>query len=573
MSIPAHIPKRLHKYIVEQPGEYTPIDHAVWRFLLRQMRNYLGVHAHPVYAEGLEKTGVTIDRVPKISEMSDKLQALGWNAVPVSGFLPPAVFIEFQSLAVLPICADMRTSEHMLYTPSPDIVHEAAGHAPIVADPEFSEYLRRYGQAARRAIFCKEDLAMYEAIRVLSDLKENSDTTASELAAAEKQLKSAQAAMGEPSEAALMARMNWWTVEYGLIGSVDAPKIYGAGLLSSLGEAHWCLQDKVKKIPFSLECLEYDYDITEPQPQLFVTPDFATLNEALDQFTTTMAFRLGGPKALKKLRDSRTVNTVEYNTGLQVSGLLSDFRETMGGVSYIQFKGPVHLALQNTVLEGHGVERHAEGFGAPVGLLQGESVCLSNWSKEKLESVNIIKGARTKLNFSTGVLVDGEVKSLLWNKNKLLLVTFKDCRVTLGDEVLFDPAWGEYDMAVGSEIVSAYGGPADLELFGEDEQFAVKRVPPRVLKGEMAKLGLLYARVREMREKSEVQIDELEQMLTTLRRDHPKDWLLKLEILEIANKLVQKPSWLGKLREELSAVSQTNQPEAEALREGLAAVA
>ena len=82
--------------------------------------------------------------------------------------------------------------------------------------------------------------------------------------------------------------MNWWTVEYGLIGDIKCPQIYGAGLLSSVSESQNCLSKEVKKIPFSLDCINTSYDITEPQPQLFVTPNFEKLSEVLDEIVSLL---------------------------------------------------------------------------------------------------------------------------------------------------------------------------------------------------------------------------------------------------------------------------------------------
>ena len=91
----------------------------------------------------------------------------------VRGFIPPNAFMEFQSLKILPIAADMRSHKNITYTPSPDIAHEAAGHAPIIANEDYSEYLINYGEIASKAIISSEDLEVYYAIRNLSDIKEN----------------------------------------------------------------------------------------------------------------------------------------------------------------------------------------------------------------------------------------------------------------------------------------------------------------------------------------------------------------------------------------------------------------
>ena len=151
------LPAHLRKYVATQDYDlYTAEEQATWRYLLLQLRKFLKETAHPCYEDGLRKTGISTERIPKISEMDDLLQKFGWGAIPVSGFIPPAAFMEFQSLGILPIACDMRSLDHLLYTPAPDIVHEAAGHAPILIDPEYAEYLKSYAQVAKKAIISKE---------------------------------------------------------------------------------------------------------------------------------------------------------------------------------------------------------------------------------------------------------------------------------------------------------------------------------------------------------------------------------------------------------------------------------
>jgi phenylalanine-4-hydroxylase len=222
--------------------------------------------------------------------MNKKMSRIGWGAVPVRGFIPPWVFMEFQSLGILPIACDMRSSEHLTYTPAPDIVHESAGHSPIIINEEYSYYLKQYGKVASKAIFSKKDEKIYYAIRKLSDLKENREATKKQIEKAEIELKTAKEEQSTPSEATLLSRLHWWTVEYGLIGKLNNPKIYGAGLLSSVGESQNCLKHNIKKIPLTIDCINYNYDITEQQPQLFVTNSFSDLSDILNEFEKTMAF-------------------------------------------------------------------------------------------------------------------------------------------------------------------------------------------------------------------------------------------------------------------------------------------
>ena len=143
--------------------------------------NYFSEFAHKIYLDGLDKTGITINEIPQIETINQKLAAFGWKAVCVRGFIPPNAFMEFQSLKILPIATNMRSRKNLTYTPAPDIVHEAAGHAPIIADKDYSNYLVNYGEVASKAIMSSEDMVLYYAIRDLSDIKENSKASQNEI--------------------------------------------------------------------------------------------------------------------------------------------------------------------------------------------------------------------------------------------------------------------------------------------------------------------------------------------------------------------------------------------------------
>lgn len=185
-----------------------------------------------------------------------------------------------------------------------------------IIHPEFASYLQEYAHVAKKALISKEDLDMYEAIRELSDIKEHPESTKQQIDAAQKKLEQVAKKVSHISEAAELGRMNWWTAEYGLIGDLKNPKIFGAGLLSSVGESKFCLDAKVKKVPLSVKCIETGYDITEPQPQLFVTPDFKTLKSVLHEMANQMAFKIGGLKSVKKAIQAQSVNTIEFDSGM-----------------------------------------------------------------------------------------------------------------------------------------------------------------------------------------------------------------------------------------------------------------
>ena len=251
MSFPSNyildkLPKHLKQYIKPQNYEdYSPIDQAVWRYVMRKNIDFLQRVAHDSYLDGLKKTGISVDSIPNMYGMNRILKEIGWAAVAVDGFIPPSAFMEFQAYNVLVIASDIRQLDHIEYTPAPDIIHEGAGHAPIIANPEYAEYLRRFGEIGSKAISSGRDHELYEAVRHLSIIKEAMDTPQREIDLAEKHIEDLQNNMGKPSEMALIRNLHWWTVEYGLIGTLENPRIYGAGLLSSIGESASCLTDRV----------------------------------------------------------------------------------------------------------------------------------------------------------------------------------------------------------------------------------------------------------------------------------------------------------------------------------------
>src|SRR5687768_8492875 len=248
------LPKHLLQFVVDQPyNEYTPVDQAVWRYVMRQNYHHLQQVAHESYVEGLKLAGVEIENIPTMYGMNRILQRIGWAAVAVDGFIPPGAFMEFTKYNVLVIAADIRTLAHIEYTPAPDIIHESAGHAPILAVPEFAAYLKAIGEAGSRAFSSAKDVELYEAIRHLSIIKEDPNTPENDIREAEASIERLQGDMGIPSEMALIRNLHWWTVEYGLIGTLENFKLYGAGLLSSIGEGMSCLSSTVKKIPYTLE--------------------------------------------------------------------------------------------------------------------------------------------------------------------------------------------------------------------------------------------------------------------------------------------------------------------------------
>lgn len=568
----ARLPPHLRRYVCDQAYErYTPQDHSVWRFVMRHLVRVLSTAAHPVYREGLAKTGIRLDRIPSIEEMNRCLATLGWSAVVVDGYIPPAVFSEFQMRKVLAIARDMRRIDQILFTPAPDIVHESAGHAPFIADVDYAEYLQRFGEIGLKAIGSRADDEVYQAVRQLSDAKQDRGATTARIEEAQARLDAALAANDQTSEAARLARLGWWTIEYGLVGTVDDYRIFGAGLLSSLGESQSCLDDvRVPKRTLTIEAIRASYDITRPQPQLFVARSCQHLSQVLETFAEGMCFRRGGAASLRTAIASGTVCTARYSSGVEVSGVFDRvLTDAMDHPIYLGTQGPTQLAGEGRQLAGHGVARHGHGFGAPVGRLQGMPRCLSEYGVDELKQHGIEIGRGVRLEFLSGIVVQGRLLRLVRERGRNLVLGFEDCRVTGPQgEQLFDPSWGDYDMTVGDSIASVYGGPADREHYPQEREPAERQVPiRRAMASDEAALQSIYADIRRLHDGQGSESDratEVEAMHLRLRR-HPREWLARLELHELA-----RESTARHLHRELEQIARDHADSAPLIRMGLA---
>jgi phenylalanine-4-hydroxylase len=349
---------------------------------------------------------------------------------------------------------------------------------------------------------------------------------------AEKELAEAEAIHESTSEMSQIRNLHWWTVEYGLIGDIKNPKIYGAGLLSSIGESYSSLQPKVKKIPYSLDAVNFNFDITTRQPQLFVTPDFECLTKVLNEYADTMALRTGGADGIIKAIESGYTGTCVYSSGLQVSGGFQEVIIHRENPVYIRTEGPSQLCINDKQLTGHGTEYHGHGFSSPVGKLKDTSSPLECCSDGDLGSIGIIKGQKVLLEFESGVIVDGFLENILREHGKILLMTFSGCRVTFRDRLLFDQAWGKYDMAVGEKIISVYSGPADPYAFKLSYPVPKEKTHKIIHSEKANRLHHLYQTIRNFRENKSGQPD-LRSIFTEIRKDYPEEWLLPLEIMEM----------------------------------------
>ena len=532
------LPKHLKQFIKPQNYEdYSTINQAVWRYVMRRLLKHLTKVAHSSYLAGLEKTGVSIEEIPNMYGMNRILKEIGWAAVAVDGFIPPNAFMEFQAYKVLVIASDIRQLENIEYTPAPDIIHESAGHAPIIANPDYAEYLRRLGDIGSKAILSKHDMDLYEAVRKLSILKEAEGSSDKEIKTIELEIHKLQNKKVELSEMAQMRNLQWWTVEYGLIGDLNNPKIYGAGLLSSIGESISCLKSEVKKIPYTVAAAQQPFDVTKPQPQLYVAPSFPHLMEVLEEFADTLSLRKGGKEGIQKLIESQMVGSIELTTGLQVSGKFSRILlDENNKVVFYQTKGPSALAYREKELIGHGISYHKNGISSPLGKLKNIELAIEDMGPNDLKIYNFHDGKWLSFEFESGIKVAGlNITGIRNAQGKLILIRLKDCTISYKNEYLFLPEDGIYDMIVGKDIVSAFAGAADSNSFPNlYEESSTLTIKPTKNKG-IIKLEGYYEVVRNYRIEKKNDAELLKNLFEEVTTLYPKEWLLFIEIIELSN--------------------------------------
>jgi phenylalanine-4-hydroxylase len=555
-----HVPPHLRRFVVEQDyAAYSAVDQAVWRFVLLQMRARLADTAHPAYRDGLAATGLSVDRIPSVGEMNERLSRFGWGAVCVDGFIPPRAFQEFQARGLLPIAADMRTHEHLVYTPAPDIIHEAAGHAPILTDQAYASYLRRIGEIGKRAFTVPEEERVFQAVYSLSEVKEDPAQTPESVGRVERELTEALAAVGQPSEAAWLSRLYWWTAEYGLVGTPEDYRLYGAGLLSSLWESYTCHSPDVRKLPLDASCIEVSYDITRTQPQLFVAKDFEQLHAVLDRVTRKLACEIGGAVAIERAILSRELASLRFASGAWVIGVLTEAGPSPFEPAWLRLEGPVAFGWDGVLLEG--VPRVPEHWVVTGRLAGGES--LREVSDAALERLKDSVSARHHLLFGNGAGVEGRLaRTIRDEQGRRLMLHFHDVRLTLPGRGVVDLP--EYYLVATGDFVGAEAGAVDSK-YHSDTTFSGVRVPkPRALSEEQAALLALY----EAGERSTSR-DELARVRSQLEAQYPTEWLLRWNLLESALRRTDSNDLVTDLRSELEHLEvalERRQPIATGLR-------
>ena len=260
-----------------------------------------------------------------------------------------------------------------------------------------------------------------------------------------------------------------------------------------------------------------------------------------------MAYRVGGLEGINKAIECNNTATCEYSSGLQVSGVFTEvITDEKNSPIYLRTPGKTALAFHDKELEGHGIDYHKDGFGSPIGKWKQTTTSPESLSADELHKLGIVEGRNAKLEFVNGIVVLGKIDKVLRRDGKLLLITFSNCGVQYGDRVLFEPAWGTYDMAVGEKISSVFNGAADKDAYNQVALVPRERAIKVPSDAKRKKLENLYAQVRKIR-KSKVGYERLGEIWETQQAEHPEDWLLSMEIFEMLDTTNQQSELKGKI--------------------------
>ncbi len=246
--------------------KYTDENHEVWGFLYKKrMVQLLDEGAgSEIFLKGAEQIALTQDRVPDLRVVNARLNDLtGWSSHGVPGYLPAKSFFAFLAQRQFPTTVTVRPKTSMDYLPEPDIIHDVFGHVPLHADPIFAEFLQTYGKAA-----------LYT---------------------------------NNPTHTERLARLFWFTVEFGLINEGGRVKLYGSGLISSEGEGHHSLESsEVDRRPFDMQRVcDTDFEIDHYQPILYVLDSFEQLRDAMVKYAELVLDEAGKLDEMETLTSSR----------------------------------------------------------------------------------------------------------------------------------------------------------------------------------------------------------------------------------------------------------------------------
>ena len=283
-----------------------------------------------------------------------------------------------------------------------------------------------------------------------------------------------------------------------------------------------------------------------------------------------MAYRVGGLESVSKAIECKNICTAVFSSGLQVSGVFSKvYTDAHHAIKYINTQGPSSLSFKDQLLKGHDVNYHADGFGSPVGKLKNTIKPLEDFTTADLLSAGIMVDKVIALDFENGILVEGKLVGQTYMRDKLILLSFADCKVTDKEgHIFFEPAWGMFDMAIGDTIVSVFNGSADKNIL--EDQLYVSEQPTHQQNYTAKDLQYqsLFKQIRTYREQSQSD-DALNQIWHGIKNDFGTDWLGAMELLELADTIPSQQALANELRTYLNAQSTKYPAYSKLIRDGL----
>jgi phenylalanine-4-hydroxylase len=255
--------QRSGELFIYQPYElYSERNQEAWRTLYARMLPRWKRYANGAFLKGIESLCLAPGRLPRLEDVNRFLGPLtGFQAKPVSGYVPAFVFFDCLRNRQFPTTITIRDAARLDYLPEPDIFHDIAGHVPMHTDRAFADALVRFGECAHTAA---------EVVENIGDSHERAAILTSIIRA--------------------MARFFWFTIEFGLMGTQGGIRVYGSGLLSSYGEIEHAVESpEVQRYPLQLEwAINQCFEIDHYQPLLFVVDSFEHLFSAVDELERWM---------------------------------------------------------------------------------------------------------------------------------------------------------------------------------------------------------------------------------------------------------------------------------------------
>ncbi len=233
---PTAAPQRADWTVDQGWANYTPDQHAVWKTLYERQCRLLPGMACDAFIDGISKLPMSAERIPNFEELSETLhKATGWQVVAVPGLVPDEVFFDHLANRRFPSGNFIRGAHELDYLEEPDVFHDVFGHVPMLMNPLMADFIQAYGKGGLRA----------QSLGKLTEL----------------------------------ARVYWYTVEFGLVQQKDGMRIYGAGIASSFSESTFSIQsDSPTRVAFDLErVMRTHYRIDDFQEVYFVLDDLQDL--------------------------------------------------------------------------------------------------------------------------------------------------------------------------------------------------------------------------------------------------------------------------------------------------------